>query len=69
MENTTQAMLDKANEHLSHHQKKMSVKPGSDGTYDIYVNGMLLYCWVTEENLPKMIMVAFFAAEVYQKTL
>lgn len=65
METTTQTMLDKANAHLAHSQKRLSVKPGSDRTYDIYVNGMLMYCWVTEENLPRMIIVAFFAAEVY----
>lgn len=65
MEATTQTMLDKANAHLAPRQKRLSVKPGSERTYDIYVNGMLMYCWVTEANLSKMIIVAFFAAEVY----
>ena len=69
MEHTTQTMLEKANEHLANHQKKLNVQPNSDGTYDISVNDMLMYSWVTEENLPRMIMVAFFAAEVYWKRL
>ena len=58
--------LEKVNDYLKPSGKKISVHPNSDGTFAIYINGMLIWWAVPENKLFIDIMVLFFH-NIYNK--
>jgi hypothetical protein len=59
-------ILDRANKHLEQHGKRISVTEHKNGTFDVSVDNMVMFESVTEDSLQRVIMAAFFSAELYQ---